>query len=94
MSTTNRKFIVITSLLAILAVANINTIAAWLQREGLVNLAEQIRSEYLTGTALTVILVLLVVLVSRTRQAKCRCNACCQDSTTRDSCCPHCGADQ
>ena len=39
-------------------------VANWLAEKGVVDWARDIRSEYLTGTAVTIIVVLLIMLVS------------------------------
>ena len=44
--------------------ANFILIAGWLQDKGVVDWANGIRKDYLTGTAITIIVVLLVLLVA------------------------------
>ena len=60
-----RKLIVIGSVGAVLLLANAGAIAAWMQKVGLIPWARSLRSEFLTGTALTIIVVLLILLPSR-----------------------------
>ena len=57
-----RKLIVVGLVLAVVGVANIMVIAAWLQEAGLLDLARYIRREFLTGTAITILLALLILL--------------------------------
>ena len=63
----NRKLIVITIAATILIMAGLPAITAGLHRAGLIPLARSIRAEYLTGTALTVIVALLILLPARWR---------------------------
>ena len=49
---------------AILLIGNILFVANWLADKGVVDWAKNIRTEYLTGTAITIIAVLLILLVS------------------------------
>jgi len=55
MSVTIRKVIVLGLLGAILLLGNILFVANWLADTGVVDWARNIRSEYLTGTAITII---------------------------------------
>ncbi len=58
-----RKLLVLFVVGVIFLVANIWCIAHWLARRGFVDFARNLRRDYLTGTALAVIFVLLVLLV-------------------------------
>ena len=60
-----RRLSVIGFVAAILLLANAGAIVAWMQGIGLVPLAEHLRAEYVTGTAIAVIVALLVLLPSR-----------------------------
>ena len=64
MSLTIRKVIVLALIGSILLLGNILMVANWLAERGVVDWARDIRSEYLTGTAITIIAVLLILLVS------------------------------
>ncbi len=64
MNLTIRKVIVLGSIGSILLLGNILLVANWLVERGLVDWARHLRSEYLTGTAITIIVVLLILLVS------------------------------
>ena len=44
--------------------ANFVLVANWLQEKGVIDWARYIHKEYLTGTAVTIIVVLLILLVS------------------------------
>ncbi len=63
MSLGMRKLIVVGVIGCIFLAANILAIAVWLDEQGIPGKADWIRKEFLTGTAITVILVLLVLLV-------------------------------
>jgi hypothetical protein len=58
-----RKLIVLVAVAAIFAMANIWLVVNWLNERGLIDLAQYVRREYLTGTAITVVTVLLILLV-------------------------------
>ena len=63
MSLSTRKAIVITAVAAVFLAANIWIVANWFEEKGVIGFAEHIRAEYLTGTAITIIVVLLTLLV-------------------------------
>ena len=92
-----RKLLVISAILAVIALANTWTIAGWLNESGVIGLASWLRTEYFTGTALTVVIVLLVLIPPRdspwprTRVTpRCRvCDACLEG---RGRYCPACGS--
>ena len=64
MSLTIRKIIVLGLIGIILLLANILVVANWISDTGIAEKAGWVREEFLTGTALAVILGLLVLLVS------------------------------
>jgi len=64
MSLTIRKIIVLGLVGTVFLVSNIILVAHWLSEKGVVDWAKNIRTEYLTGTAITIIAVLLILLVS------------------------------
>ena len=64
MSLAIRKVIVLGLMGSILLLGNIPFVANWLSEKGVVDWAWGIRAEYLTGTAVTIIVVLLILLVS------------------------------
>ena len=63
MSLSTRKATVILAVAAVFMVANIWIVANWLEEKGVIGFAEHIKAEYLTGTAITIIVVLLILLV-------------------------------
>ena len=58
-----RKLIVISLVGAVFLMANFLLVTSWLQDKGVIDWANNIRRDYLTGTAITIIVVLLVLLV-------------------------------
>ena len=63
MSLSIRKVIVLSLIGIIFLVANITVVANWLSNRGVVTWADNIRAEYLTGTAIAVIVTLLLLIV-------------------------------
>jgi hypothetical protein len=59
-----KKIIVLAVIAGIVLLANFRTLAGWLDNLGVVAFAQHLRSEYATGTAITVILALLFLLGS------------------------------
>lgn len=64
MTLTIRKIIVITLIATVFMAANIIVIANWLADNGVEQKANYVKENFLTGTALTVILALLILLIS------------------------------
>jgi high-affinity Fe2+/Pb2+ permease len=64
-----RKLIVLGLIIGVFVVANVMVIAAWLQDRGVVEMATSFRREFLTGTAITVIAVMLFLLIDHRRAA-------------------------
>ena len=58
-----RKWIVITLLASVFLLANVMVVANWLVNTGVCEWASFIRKEFLTGTAITIIVTLLILLV-------------------------------
>ncbi len=63
MSLTSRKVIVVSLMVGVFLAGNILVIAQWLSDRGVPEVAHWIRAEYLTGTAIAVIVVLLILLM-------------------------------
>jgi len=64
MTLTIRKIIVITLVSMVFVAANIVVIANWLADNGVEQKASYLKENFLTGTAITVVLALLILLVS------------------------------
>jgi len=62
MTLRKRKLIIVIAAAAIIVLANVWGIAALLDWAGVIRCADHIRREYLTGTAIAVIVVLLFLL--------------------------------
>ena len=80
---------------SVLLLGNILLVANWLAERGLVDWARNIRSEYLTGTAVMIIAVLLVLLVSPKAAARDlvrRCPVCDHVLVDRGKYCGECGS--
>lgn len=67
MTLARRKVLIISALLAIVVLANFENLARWLDQAGFIGWAQGLRHEYLTGTAITIIVVLLVLIVPQSR---------------------------
>ena len=59
-----RKLIVLVLVAALFLVANLMLVTNWLADKGVIDCAKYIHREYLTGTAITIIVVLLILLVA------------------------------
>jgi hypothetical protein len=94
MSIAKRKLLVASVIVAVLMLANAGTIVAWMQGVGLIPLAEYLRAEYVTGTAIAVIVALLILLPGRAVWAICvrRCPVCDAVLLRRGKYCGECGS--
>ena len=64
-----RKFVVISLVGGIFLLGNIWLVVNWLEDKGVIDGARYVRKEYLTGTAITIVIVLLILLVKPRREA-------------------------
>jgi len=64
MTLTSRKIIVVSLIGTIFLLGNILLVANWIAETGVTEKANWIKEHFLTGTAVTIILVLLILLVS------------------------------
>lgn len=94
----SRKLVVIVVVGVILVFSGLPSIVAWLDRIGIIGWARSVKAEYITGTAITIIVVLLFVLPSENWIRRCqtkrtqRCPVC-EASLYRDGrYCPACGS--
>jgi hypothetical protein len=95
MSLTIRKVIVLGLIGSILLLGNVLFVAKWLAEKGVVDWARGIRAEYVTGTAVTIIVVLLILLVSPRAKSSGlirRCPVCDHLLVSRGSYCSECGS--
>lgn len=59
----SRKLIVLSLVGGLFMLANLWIVVNWLDSHGVIGAAKHVRQEYLTGTAITIIVVLLILLV-------------------------------
>ena len=84
-----RKLIVASLVAVLILLPNYLLIARWLLEKGVIDLAKHVRQEFLTGTAITIIVVLLILLVrpgysaARAWAGTRRCRVC--DHTVREN---------
>ena len=93
-----RKTIVLVLVAAVFLLANMWLVMNWLQEKGVIDLAKYVRKEYLTGTAITIIVALLILLVKPGREAAGRpgwirrCPVCNHTLLARGAYCSDCGS--
>jgi TRAP-type C4-dicarboxylate transport system permease large subunit len=90
-----RKLLVIAIIGGVFLTANIMIVAAWLQEHGVIDTARDIRQEFLTGTAITVIIALLILLVGPTARgiaSRHRCPVCDHGLPGSAKYCGECGS--
>ena len=91
-----RKALVLGMVGAILLVANIMIVAQWLSEAGAVQGALYLRREFLTGTAITIVIVLLILLANPDRAASSglsrRCSVCDHGIRRGSKYCSACGS--
>jgi hypothetical protein len=95
MTLTTRKIIVLGLIGMLVLIGNILFVANWLSEKGVTGWAQSIRAEYLTGTAITIIAVLLILLVSpkaKTGGLVRRCPVCDHVLLSRGAYCSECGS--
>ena len=85
-----RKTIVIGLIGIVFLIGNAMFVANWLTEKGAIDWAKSIRAEFLTGTAITVIIALLILLVGPKGSAR-RCGVC-DKRMGRGSYCSDCGS--
>jgi hypothetical protein len=93
-----RKVIVVGVVAGVFVMANALVIASWLADRGLIDWAASIRREFLTGSAIAVIVALLILLVPATRSGRSiwglarRCPVCDEPVSARARYCGECGS--
>ena len=95
MSLSNRKIIVLGLIGLVFLTGNLLLVANWLSDKGVVDWAKNIRTEYLTSTAITIIAVLLILLVSprtSTGRLNRRCPVCDRRLIGSPNYCGDCGS--
>ena len=98
MTLTVRKIIVLVLIGIVFLTANILVVANWINNTGIAEKAGWIRKEFFTGTAIAVILTLLLLLVSPKNTASKviglarRCPVCDKRLLGNPNYCPYCGS--
>ena len=90
-----RKLIMLTLVVALFVLANAWLLVSWLEDRGVIDLAKHVRAEYLTGTAITIIIALLILLVgpkANGRSPLRRCPVCDHRILGRANYCGECGS--
>ena len=89
-----RKRIVAGSVLLLIAFANLGMFVSWLETLGVLAWAQRVCDRYVTGTAITVIVAMLVIVPSGTVLATCirRCRVCDTVLLRRGKYCGECGS--
>ena len=90
-----RKLIVLVLVAALFLVANLIFVTNWLAERGVIDWAKYIHKEYLTGTAITIIVVLLILLVAPRGEGgriMRRCQVCNHAVIGKGSYCADCGS--
>ena len=96
MSLTSRKTIVISLIAGVFLAGNILVIAQWLADKGVPEIANYVREHFLTGTALAVIFVLLIITVGPVQSSRAvtfrRCPVCDHRLSGNQNYCGECGS--
>ena len=96
MSLTGRKTIIISLIAGVFLAGNILVIAQWLADKRVPEIANWIRYEFLTGTAIAVILALLILLVGPGHGSRAvtfrRCPVCDKRLNGNQNYCGECGS--
>ena len=64
-----RKLVVLILVGSIFLLANVWFVVKWLEQAGVIDFAKYVKTEFLTGTAITIILTLLILLVKPGKEA-------------------------
>jgi hypothetical protein len=91
-----RKLIVVSLVAGLFLLANLWLVVNWLNNLGVIVAAQYVRHEYLTGTAITIIVVLLILLVGQGSQVPSvwarRCSVCGERLGLAGKYCSACGS--
>jgi len=94
MTVAARKRFVAGGALLLMSLANLGVFVRWLETVGVLAWAQHVRDQYVTGTAITVVAVLLILLPSGAVIAICvqRCRVCDAVLLRRGKYCSECGS--
>ena len=92
-----RKLVVLSLVGGIFLLANVMVVAHWLNDMGAIEFARDLRREFLTGTAITIIVALLILLVTpkvgtRASRFLRQCPVCDHRVVGRGKYCSECGS--
>ena len=90
-----RKAIVLSVVAGVFVLGNLWLVVSWLQEHGVIDWARYLRAEHLTGTAMTIIIVLLILLVRPHGERAAwlrRCSVCDHVLAGRGRYCSDCGS--
>jgi len=93
-----RKILVLSLIGGIFLLGNVWLVVNWLDEKGVIDGARYVRKEYLTGTAITIIVALLILLVKPGRETVSRfgllrrCPVCDHRLLGRTQYCSECGS--
>ena len=87
-----RKLFVLILVGSIFLLANVWFVVNWLDEHGVVDWAKHVRSEYITGTAITIIVALLILLVSPKGTRLLRRCPVCDHALLKGKYCSECGS--
>lgn len=93
-----RKLIVLILVGSIFLLANVWFVVGWLEEAGIVEFAKYVKSEFLTGTAISITLILLILLIKPGKEAIAgsgflrRCPVCDGRVVEKGSYCSECGS--
>jgi len=96
MTLRSRKWFVVCVIVLTIALANATPLASWCDRMGIISFADMVSRRFITKTAVSVILALLVLLVDhspeRLNDLSNRCRVCDHQVLASGRYCPHCGS--
>ncbi len=92
MTIAKRKLGVLIAMAAVILLANAATVVFWLNWIGLIPFATYLRDEYLTGTSITVIIAIMVLVPSGMACCARRCPVCDCLLSRRGKYCSECGS--
>jgi len=89
-----RKRLVASGVVLLVCLANAGVFVNWLAEAGLISWAQRVCDRYVTGTAITVVVAMLVIVPSGTVLATCirRCRVCDTVLLRRGKYCSECGS--
>lgn len=89
-----RKTVVLLLVAAVFLVANLIVITAWLHQVGVIGWAQGFREEFLTGTAITILVALLILIAGPGHNRDTGGSNCpvCDRSQRGGRYCKHCGS--